>query len=96
MNIVTDNSAVITALKERIAELEKQLKPDIFWPSSGAEFGFNTEDEAIESIFDEENAKVGSVFTLDMATKLPSKNYVIISFHNHTGDFDWEEIKDPS
>ena len=94
MNITTDNSAVIAALNERIAELEKQLKPDTFWPEQDEEV-FSTEHEAIEYMIDEENAKVGSVFTLGRAATLPTQDYIITSY-SETGAFEWEEIKDPS
>lgn len=84
----------LDAKDARIAELEKQLKPNIFWPDE-CEEGFSTEHDAIESMIEEMNAKVGSVFTLGRAATLLSQDYIITSY-SEAGAFEWEEIKDES
>ena len=78
----------------RIAELEKQLKPDLFWSDNEPELGFDSAHEAIESMFDDINAQVGSVFTLDRAVKLPSQDYVLTEFDEIENSFEYEALKE--
>lgn len=81
-------------LEVKIAELEKQLKPDLFWQDNEPELGFDSAHEAIESMFDDINAHVGSVFTLAKAVKLPSQDYVLTEFDESTGSFEYEALKE--
>ena len=94
MNIVTDNSAVIATLNERIAELEKQLEPDIFWPDE-CEEGFSTEHDAIESILENStSAKEGDVFTLQKAVFIKGQDYVITDYDEDSGSFSFKALKE--
>jgi hypothetical protein len=93
---VTD---VIHNLEKRIVELEKelekQLKPDLFWPENEGEIGFDDAHEAIGSMVDGYGAILGSMFTLDRAVKLSSQTYVLTEFDESTGSFEYEALKEP-
>ena len=79
----------------RIAELEEQLKPDLFWPEGGCDFSSDSIHETIESmVYDDINAQVGSVFTLDRAVKLPSQDYVLTEFDEIANSFEYEALKE--
>jgi hypothetical protein len=83
----------IKSKDDKIAELEKQLKPNIFWTDVDVA-GFDTAHEAIETMIDEINAKVGSVFTLDRGIRLLKQDYVLTEFDEDAGSFEYEALKE--
>jgi hypothetical protein len=87
--------ADIERIVELEKELEKQLKPDLFWPENEGEIGFDDAHEAIGSMVDDYGAILGSMFTLDRAVKLSSQTYVLTEFDESTGSFEFEALKEP-
>jgi hypothetical protein len=87
--------ADIKRIVELEKELEKQLKPDLFWPENEGEIGFDDAHEAIGSMVDDYGAILGSMFTLDRAVKLSSQTYVLTEFDESTGSFEYEALKEP-
>jgi hypothetical protein len=91
----TRSLADIKRIVELEKELEKQLKPDLFWPENEGEIGFYDAHEAIGSMVDDYGAILGSMFTLDRAVKLSSQTYVLTEFDESTGSFEYEALKEP-
>jgi hypothetical protein len=85
--------ADIKRIVELEKELEKQLKPDLFWPENEGELGFDNAHEAIGSMVDDYGATLGSMLTLDRAVKLSSQTYVLTEFDESTGSFEYEPLK---
>jgi hypothetical protein len=88
------NIADIKRIVELEKELEKQLKPDLFWPENEGKIGFDDAHEAIGSMVDYYGAILGSMFTLDRAVKLSSQTYVLTEFDESTGSFEYEALKE--
>ena len=94
-NVLLDCLNMTKRIVELEKELEKQLKPDLFWPENEGEIGFDDAHEAIGSMVDDCGAILGSMFTLDRAVKLSSQTYVLTEFDESTGSFEYEALKEP-
>ncbi|MEQ3658652.1 MAG: hypothetical protein ABNH21_06820 [Glaciecola sp.] len=78
------------ALQERIAELEKQLKPRLFWDADNTETSYDSVCELMQARFDDGLA-VGDAVEIQSAALLPNETYVLTKI---IGDYDFEyELK---
>jgi hypothetical protein len=73
----------------RIADLENQLKPRLFWDASDTEVSHDTVEELIQSLI-EDGAEVGYEVEVQRASLLPNETYVITKIDDEEYSCEYE------
>lgn len=86
-------SNICEALEQakRIQELEKQLKPSLFWRADNTEVSFDTVFEIIQNAV-EDGSQVGDVIGIKRCAKLTNKTYKITQIYDEY-EFNYKEVK---
>jgi predicted nuclease with TOPRIM domain len=81
--------------KKRIAELERQFKPTLFWDASDTEVSHDSIEELMHLKF-EDGAKVGDKVDIQRATLLPNQTYIITKTDDddYSCEYELKEHKD--
>jgi len=74
--LLTKHQSEIYNRDKRIAELERQFKPTLFWDASDTEVSHDSIEELMHLKF-EDGAKVGDKVDIQRATLLPNQTYII-------------------
>lgn len=83
-------SETVAQKDAEIAELEKQLKPRLFWDADNTETSYDSVCELMQAKFDD-GLSVGGVVEIQRAALLPNETYVLTKI---IGDYDFEyELK---
>jgi hypothetical protein len=80
---------------KRIAELERQFKPTLFWDASDTEVSHDSIEELMHLKF-EDGAKVGDKVDIQRATLLPNQTYIITKTDDddYSCEYELKEHKD--
>ena len=74
---------------ERIAELEKKLKPRLYWDASNTEISHDSIEELMHLKF-EDGFKVGDEVEIQRAVLLPSETYVFTKIDDEDYSYEYE------
>lgn len=74
---------------KRIAELDKKLKPRLFWESSNLDTSHDCIEKLMQLKF-ENGASVGDEVEIEMATTLTNQTYIFTKIDNENYEYEYK------